>query len=82
MAASSFTTSTLTSSTVPRAHPEHDIINILYNYIKDSNKMVVVAAINALNEIMQDEGGMAINGKIIIHLLGRITVLLDHSGFR
>lgn len=67
---------------VAHPHAENDIINILYNYIKDSNKMVVVSAINALNEIMQDEGGMAINGKIIIHLLGRITVRWVHPGFR
>ena len=51
---------------------ENDIINTLYNYIRDSNTKVVIAAINALNEIMFEEGGIAINGKIIIHLLSRI----------
>jgi len=33
----------------------------------------VVAAITALDEIMIEEGGVAINGKIIIHLLGRLS---------
>lgn len=46
----------------------------MYNYLKDSNKMVVIASINALNEIMIEEGGIAINGKIVIYLLGRINV--------
>lgn len=52
---------------------ENDIVNTLYNFIKDSNTRVVVSAVNTLNEIMLEEGGIAINGRIIIHMLGRLS---------
>lgn len=69
----------------PNFIDENDIINTLYNFIKDSNPRVVVSAINALNEIMLEEGGIAINNRIIIHLLSKLnnfdeygqTVVLD-----
>jgi AP-4 complex subunit beta-1 len=57
----------------PNFVEQHDIRDILYNSIKNPNPKVVIAAINALNEIMIDEGGMAINGKIVIYLLGRLA---------
>jgi AP-4 complex subunit beta-1 len=50
-----------------------NLIDDLYNLIKDSNTLVVVSAINALNEVMASEGGMAINDRIIIYLINRIT---------
>ncbi len=43
----------------------------LYNLLKDPHKSVVMCAINVLNEIMVEEGGMAINSKIIIYLMNR-----------
>jgi hypothetical protein len=42
--------------------------------IKDSDTNVVCNAIIALNEILYEEGGMAINAKIIIYLLNKIKV--------
>lgn len=43
----------------------------LYNLIKDPNRNVVDSVIHALNEIMTEEGGMAINSKIVFYLMNR-----------
>jgi AP-4 complex subunit beta-1 len=51
---------------------EGDIIDTLYDMLKDRDTQVVTNCIHALNEIMTDEGGMAINAQIIQHLLNRI----------
>lgn len=37
------------------------MLDRLYNMIKDPNKNVVIAAINVLDEILSEEGGMVIN---------------------
>ena len=49
-----------------------DIINKLYKLIKDADQLVVSNAIVALNEILQNEGGIAINQKMIVYLLNRL----------
>jgi len=51
---------------------DSDLVNILYNVIKDKDCLTVVNAIHALNEILADEGGMAVNTKIVHHLLNRL----------
>ena len=51
---------------------EYDIVTKLYTLLKDSKQMVVLSAINALHEIMNEEGGMTVNYNIIIYLLNRI----------
>lgn len=33
----------------------------LYNLLRDPSVQVVIGAINVLDEIMQEEGGMAVN---------------------
>lgn len=50
---------------------QKQLIDKLYNLIKDPHKSVVICAINVLNEIMVSEGGMAINSKIILYLMNR-----------
>jgi len=54
------------------SHPnfvdDNNLIDTLYNMIKDPIPSVVVNAVCALNEIMYEEGGMAINNKIVMHL--------------
>lgn len=50
---------------------EQNLIDKLYNLLKDPHKSVVMCAINVLNEIMIEEGGMAINSKIILYLMNR-----------
>lgn len=36
-----------------------------------------MAAINALEEVMSEEGGMAVNNKIIVYLLNRLSDFND-----
>ena len=49
-----------------------NIIDLLYSLIRDPDLLVAANAINALNEILQDEGGIAINSKMIIYLLNKL----------
>lgn len=54
---------------------ESSIIDSLYALIKDSDTLVIANSIQALNEILQDEGGMATSTKMVVYLLNRIKVL-------
>ena len=56
----------------PEALVENDVVNTLYNMLRDRDAQVVANCICALNEILQLEGGMAINKPIIHHLLNRM----------
>eukprot|EP00825_Cyclidium_porcatum_P015385 TRINITY_DN1867_c0_g1_i8.p1 TRINITY_DN1867_c0_g1~~TRINITY_DN1867_c0_g1_i8.p1 ORF type:complete len:310 (-),score=27.44 TRINITY_DN1867_c0_g1_i8:239-1168(-) len=49
-----------------------EIIDTLYGMIRDQDSLVVINAIEALREILQDGGGIAISGKMIIYLLNRM----------
>jgi hypothetical protein len=49
-------------------------IDILYSLIRDPDPVVSANSIMALDEILQEEGGIAINSKMIIYLLNRIKV--------
>jgi len=49
-----------------------NIIDILYSLIRDPNPLVSTNSLMALDEILQEEGGIAINPKMIIYLLNRI----------
>ena len=44
----------------------------LQSLIKDPDATVVINAIEALNEILENEGGLQIDSKMIIYLLNRI----------
>ncbi|DAZ95562.1 TPA: hypothetical protein N0F65_005878 [Lagenidium giganteum] len=57
----------------PELIKESDMIDTLYNMIRDRDPQVVSNCLVALNEIMADEGGIAINQQIVMHLLSRIT---------
>jgi len=50
-----------------------EILDTLYNMLRDKSCGVVVNVIHSLNEILKDEGGMSINKAIINHLLGRFN---------
>lgn len=62
-----------------------DFLDMLYNLIKDRDPLVVINAIEAINEILADKGGIEINRELIIPLLNRIrdfnewgqSILLD-----
>lgn len=51
---------------------DSDLVDILYNVLKDKDTAVIANAITALNEILMSEGQMAINTQIIMYLLNRI----------
>ncbi|CAG9316259.1 unnamed protein product [Blepharisma stoltei] len=51
---------------------ENSFINTLYELIRDPDPTVSSNAIIALNEILENEGGIAINRKMCIYLLNRI----------
>lgn len=51
---------------------ENSIVDTLYDMLKDPSALVVLAAVNALNEIMRDTGGMGINEQIVVYLVNRI----------
>lgn len=50
-----------------------DYVDVLYNMLQDVDGTVVTNCIVALDEIMLEEGGIAINTAIIHHLLGRLN---------
>ena len=51
-----------------------NIVEQLYTLIRDFDSNVVTNSIWALNEILQDEGGIAINTKMITYLLNKLKV--------
>lgn len=58
---------------------EYDIYDSFYNMLRSNHPMVVASVINALNEILLDEGGMAVNSKIIIYLINRFKEFSDYG---
>lgn len=52
---------------------EGPFIDNLYELIRDGDSLVSCNAILALNEILGDEGGIAINRRMVIYLLNRIN---------
>ena len=63
----------------PEALVQNDAVNTLYNMLRDRDALVVSNCVSALNEILQHEGGMAINKLIIHHLLNRIKEFNEWS---
>lgn len=67
---------------VPEVVKQTDLVDILYNMLKDKDTQVITNVIHALNEILATEGpsvgggpsagGMVINHAIMLHLLNRI----------
>ena len=58
---------------------EHGLYDAFYNLIKASHIPLAMAAINALNEAMSEDGGMAVNIKIIAYLLSQLKSFPDHG---
>jgi AP-4 complex subunit beta-1 len=63
----------------PETIKDSDLVDTLYGMIRDREPQVVVNCLSALNEILQHEGGMAINKLIIHHLLNRIKEFNEWS---
>ena len=51
---------------------ESDLVDRLYNMVRDADPAVAIDCLNVLNEIMADEGGLAVNQQIMTYLLNRI----------
>lgn len=51
---------------------ETDIVVSLYKMIRDNDPSVLVNAIEAIKEIMLNDGGIAISSKMVIYLLNRL----------
>lgn len=49
-----------------------DLVDTLYNMLRDKDTLVITNAIQALNSILTSEGGMAVNQAIILYLLNRM----------
>ncbi len=56
----------------PMRIKDSDLVDTLYNLLRDRDAQVVANCITSLNEILAEEGGMAVNQAIIHHLLNRI----------
>jgi AP-4 complex subunit beta-1 len=51
---------------------ETDFLETLYKLTRDHDALVVINAIEAINEILADKGGIEVTRQLIIHLLNRI----------
>ncbi len=58
---------------------EYKLLDVFYNMLKSPHPIVISAVINAINEILEEEGGMAVNTKIINYLLNRLKEFGDYG---
>ncbi|KAM7411110.1 hypothetical protein PAMA_021203 [Pampus argenteus] len=56
----------------PNSEIDAAVVNELYNLLRDPDPVVMVNCLRALEEILKDEGGVAINKPITHHLLNRL----------
>ena len=61
----------------PSSLKEGDWVDTVYGMLRDREPQVVVNCIAALNEILAEEGGIAINQPMIHYLLGRMREFSD-----
>jgi len=54
-----------------------DFVDTLYNMMRDREPQVVINCISTLNEILADEGGIAVNQAIIHYVLNRLREFND-----
>ncbi|KAK4329456.1 hypothetical protein Pmani_000213 [Petrolisthes manimaculis] len=55
------------------------LVDALYEAVRDPDPIVVTNALLALDDLLQDEGGVVINRNIAHHLLARIMNFSEHS---
>ncbi|KAM9342977.1 AP-4 complex subunit beta-1 isoform 2-T2 [Pholidichthys leucotaenia] len=56
----------------PTSEIDATVVNELYNLLRDPDPVVMVNCLRALEEILKEEGGVAINKPITHHLLNRL----------
>ncbi|KAL6120188.1 ap4b1 [Pungitius sinensis] len=59
----------------PRSEIDGAVVNELYGLLRDPDPVVMVNCLRALDEILKEEGGVAINKPITHHLLNRLEEL-------
>ncbi|XP_035224829.1 AP-4 complex subunit beta-1-like isoform X2 [Stegodyphus dumicola] len=79
---SSYVRSTAATSSVlviekQNLNASQDIIDKLYEMIKDPEPQVICSSLYALEEILQSEGGVIINRRIFLYLVSRISDFQD-----
>jgi vesicle coat complex subunit len=55
------------------------MIDTLYDMIRDKDTVVITNAIVALDEILQEERGIATNKALLLHLLSKVVPLNSNS---
>lgn len=63
----------------PDAVKNSDLTETLYQMISDTDPLVVLNVIEALREILADEGGIATSSKMIIYLLNRLKEFHEYG---
>eukprot|EP00743_Colponemidia_sp_Colp-15_P002288 GILK01002479.1.p1 GENE.GILK01002479.1~~GILK01002479.1.p1 ORF type:complete len:794 (-),score=148.65 GILK01002479.1:161-2542(-) len=61
----------------PQAVKGANMVDTMYNSLRDADTQVITNAIYALNEMLAEEGGMAVNKAIVTHLLNRMRDFTD-----
>ena len=61
----------------PETIKDSDLVDTLYGMIRDREPQVVVNCLSALNEVLAEEGGVAVNQALIVYLLNRIREFTD-----
>lgn len=51
---------------------QSNFIEKLNNLVRDIDPIVVINAIQALNEVQENKGGIIVDSKLVIYLLNRI----------
>lgn len=54
------------------------VVNELYSLLRDTDPVVMVNCLRALEEILKEEGGVAINKPIAHHLLNRLAKISNN----
>ncbi|XP_022111995.1 AP-4 complex subunit beta-1-like [Acanthaster planci] len=57
----------------PQFTEDHGVVNTLYEMLRDGDVIVVTNCLLALEELLQQEGGMAINQRIAHYLVNRLS---------
>ncbi|XP_038048762.1 AP-4 complex subunit beta-1-like [Patiria miniata] len=57
----------------PQFSTDHDIVNTLYEMLRDKDVIVITNCLMALEELLLQEGGVVINQKIAHYLINRLS---------
>ncbi len=61
----------------PETIKDSDLVDTLYAMLRDREPLVVVNCLSTINEILAEEGGVAVNQALIVYLLNRVREFTD-----